>query len=115
MNSSEPNERFFEDLAGAFDDTALESAAAPSKLKARAYSALVRRQQESGPLLGLRDTYADGGGLCVHEHLVRIAPAGSKAQAFNCCSICHARLLAEALDNPPIYWGNCPYVGFKQS
>ena len=114
MNSSEANERFFEDLAGAFDDGASEGAA-PSKLKARVYSALVRKQQESGPLLGLRDSHADGRGLCVHEHVVRIAPLGSTAQAFNCCSVCHARVLAEAFDNPPIYWGNCPYVGFKPS
>jgi hypothetical protein len=114
MNSSEPNERFFEDLASAFDDDAAESAM-PSKLKAKAYSALVNRQQESGPLLGLRDTYAEGRGLCVHEHLVRIAPVGTKAQQFNCCSICHARVLGEALENPPIYWGNCPYAGFKRS
>jgi len=114
MNSSEPNERFLEDLAGALDSDAAESAA-PSKLKAKVYSALARRQQESGPLLGLRETHADGRGLCVHEQVVRIAPVGSKAGAFNCCSLCHARVLAEALDNPPIYWANCPYVGFKQS
>ena len=114
MNNSESNERFFENLAGAFDDTASEGSM-PSKMKAKACSALVRRQQESGPLLGLRDTYAEGRGLCVDEHVVRIAPVGAKAQEFNCCSICHARVLGEALENPPIYWGNCPYVGFKQS
>ena len=114
MNSSAANERFFEDLAGAFDEGA-SGGATPSKLKARVYSALVRKQQESGPLLGLRDSHADGRGLCVHEQLVRIAPLGSTVQAFNCCSVCHARVLAEAFDNPPIYWGNCPYVGFKPS
>jgi len=24
-------------------------------------------------------------------------------------------VLAEAFDNPPIYWAHCPYVAFKES
>ncbi|MGH9499348.1 MAG: hypothetical protein ACRD3L_09425 [Terriglobales bacterium] len=92
-----------------------ETTPAPSRLKSRIYSALVRRQADSGPLLGLEQTRAAGHGLCVFEELVRIAPVGEAAKCFNPCRVCHARALAELLEHPPIYWPNCPYVGFKQS
>jgi hypothetical protein len=87
---------------------------APSPLKARIYSSLVKRQQASGPLLSLALTKASGRGLCVFEDLVQILPVGEKAKAFNCCSVCHARILGEHLEHPPIFWGNCPYVAFRE-
>ena len=86
---------------------------APSRLKSRIYSELVRLQQTQGPLESLPATHESGRRLCVFEDLVRIAPVGEKAKQFNCCSVCHARLLGEKVENAPIYWGNCPYVAFQ--
>jgi hypothetical protein len=91
-----------------------ESVRAPSKLKARVYSALIRRQQSSGPLQRLPETRKAGRGLCVFENFWQFLPLGEKAKCFNCCSLCHARVLAEHLEQPPIYWGNCPYVALKK-
>jgi len=87
----------------------------PSPLKARLYSALVREQQKSGPLASLNDTVAAGYAICVFEKLVQISPVGEKVKSPFFCQVCHARLLAEAFDNPPIYWAHCPYVAFKES
>jgi len=85
---------------------------APARLKSRLYTLLVRRQQESGPLLGLGETRTQGHGLCVFEGLWQRAMSGEEAQRFNCCSVCHARVLAEHLERAPIFWGHCPYVAF---
>jgi hypothetical protein len=87
---------------------------APSSLKARLYTSLVRRQQESGPLSSLNDSVASGQGICVFEKLVQISPIGEKVKSPFFCHICHARVLAERFDNPPIFWPNCPYVMFKE-
>jgi hypothetical protein len=86
---------------------------APSSLKARLYSALVRKQKESGPLASLDESVASGHGICIFEKLVQIAPLGEKAKSPFFCHACHARVLAEHLDNPPIFWPHCPYVAFK--
>ncbi len=91
------------------------SARAPSSLKARLYSALVRSQQESGPLASLDATVASDHGICIFEKLVQIAPVGEKAKSRFFCQVCHARVLAEKFDSPPIFWPHCPYVEFKGS
>ena len=88
------------------------AAPAPARLKSKVYSALVRHMEASGPLLAVGETEATHG-LCVFEKLVEITPLPEKLQTFNACSICHARVLAESLEHPPIYWKNCPYVNFK--
>jgi len=88
-------------------------ASAPPSLKARLYSALVRKQQESGPLASLEVSVADGHGVCVFEKLVQIAPVGDAAKSPFFCTACHARVLAEHFDNPPIFWAHCPYTQFK--
>jgi hypothetical protein len=85
---------------------------APSRLKSRIYSELMKRQAASGPLLGLAETKAQGRGLCVFEELVRIAPVSEAAKQINYCRMCHARLLGESVEHPPIFWPNCPYVDF---
>ena len=85
----------------------------PPSLKARLYSALIRAQQASGPLASLDTTSADHG-LCIFEKLVQIAPVGERAKSHFFCEVCHARLLAERFDNPPIFWPNCPYSKFKK-
>ena len=96
-------------------ETATAGGRAPSRVKAKTYSALVRRQQQSGPLLNLAQTRRAGHGLCVFESLWEQMPLGASAKCFNCCSICHARVLGEKVEPPPIFWGHCPYVAFKKS
>jgi hypothetical protein len=85
---------------------------APSSLKARLYSALIHKQQESGPLASLEMSVADGHNVCVFEKLVQIAPVADAVKSPFFCEICHARVLAEHFDNPPIFWAHCPYVKF---
>ncbi|MFZ3343249.1 MAG: hypothetical protein WA609_03060 [Terriglobales bacterium] len=108
-----PDEGFLERIADAVDLTQHESA--PSRLKAKVYSALVLRQAETGPLSSLTETVACGHDLCVFEELVRIAPVGEGAKSLNFCRVCHARVLAEQIENAPIYWSGCPYVKLKNS
>ncbi len=88
---------------------------APSSLKARLYTALIREQQKTGPLASLDSTVASGRQVCVFEKFVQIAPLGEKAKTPFFCSVCHARILGETFDHPPIFWSNCPYVDFKKS
>ena len=106
------DERFMEELAN-IDLT--ESERAPASLKARVYSALLRRQAESGPLASLAECKLDAHRLCIFEQIVRIAPFGETAKSLNICRVCHARVLAEHMENAPIYWNGCPYVEFKKS
>jgi hypothetical protein len=86
---------------------------APSRLKSRAYSALIHAQQETGPLQTLTESEAAGHGLCIFEKLVQVAPIGERAKAPFICWTCHARILAEHMESAPIYWSNCPYAGFQ--
>ena len=113
MSRQLPEEQWFETLAAESDAAIDTTSRAPSRLKSKLYSAMVRTQQETGPLLGVTETKAAGRGLCVYEELVRISPVGQRAKSFNCCSVCHARVLGEKVENAPIYWGCCPYVGFQ--
>jgi hypothetical protein len=105
-------EQFFQRLAKATDP--LESGAdrAPTRLKARVYSALVAAMASGGPLRSLPETKASGRPLCVFEQLLSVVP-GERVSSINPCRGCHARVLAEHLESPPIYWPHCPYVAFK--
>jgi hypothetical protein len=87
---------------------------APSRLKSRIYSALVRAQPADGPLASLSESKQDGRGLCVFEQLVEIAPVGTPAKSTFYCTTCHARVLAEHMENPPIWWPHCPYASFQK-
>lgn len=87
----------------------------PSSVKARLYSAVIRKQQENGPLASLDSSVAAGHDLCVFEKLVQIVPVGEKAKSPFFCEICHARVMAESFDHPPIFWSGCPYVDFRKS
>ena len=107
------DDEFMERLAAAADLSEREHP--PADLKARLYSALVRQQAQTGPLMSLSETNARGQQLCVFEQLVRIAPVGERAKSLNICRVCHARVLAEHIENAPIYWSGCPYVEFKKS
>jgi hypothetical protein len=112
MTSSSSDERFFAQVSDEGD--APSAARAPSRLKSRIYSALIRKQQETGPLLGLTTTKQTGGRLCVFESLVEISPLTESQKCFNLCSVCHARVLGEHVENAPIFWANCPYVAFQK-
>ena len=92
-----------------------ETKTALSCLKAKIYSALMLRQAETGPLMGLTEVKAGGSTLCVFEELVRVASAGERVESLNICRVCHARVLAEHLERPPIYWQGCPYVQLKKT
>jgi hypothetical protein len=88
---------------------------ASSSLKARLYTALIRQEQQTGRLMDLERTKESGRQLCVFEELVQIAPIGSRAKSSFICGVCHARILAEHFERPPIFWPGCPYVSFKRS
>jgi hypothetical protein len=110
--ASDQDERFIQGIA---DVDLIASEPAPARLKARVYSALLQRQVETGPLASLTESNRRGDELCVFEQLVRISPVGETVKSLNICRVCHARVLAEHMDNPPIYWPGCPYVEFKKS
>jgi len=95
-------------------DEAAFAVRASSRLKARVYSAVTREQQRTGPLQSLSETRAEGRGLCVFESLVQITPAGEETKSRFVCWTCHARVLAENVENAPIFWANCPYVVFQK-
>lgn len=84
-----------------------------SRLKSRIYSTLISRQQQNGPLLSLTATKESGRKLCVFEELVQIAPVGESAECLNLCRVCHARVLAERVENAPVFWPGCPYARFQ--
>ena len=105
-------EEFFTRLAEAIDAAPGSSKRAPARLKARVYSALVVEQAARGPLLSLPATLAGGRPLCVFEQVLHVVP-NERIASVNPCRVCHARVLAEHFESPPIYWPNCPYVGFR--
>ena len=105
-------ERFFTTLAEKIDAMPGAGEEAPSRVKARLYSALVLEQATSGPLRSLPVTKAAGRPLCVFENVLCVVP-NERVAAMNPCRVCHARLLAERFKSPPIYWPHCPYVDFQ--
>jgi hypothetical protein len=112
MSDRMNEDRLFESLA---ERTAPAAAKAPARLKSRIYSALLARQAERGPLASVAESKTAGAGLCFFEELVRIAPIGEPLKHANPCTVCHARILAERFEHPPIYWPNCPYTRFKKA
>src|SRR5438105_4488374 len=108
------DKEFFRLLGGPENDENAAHGDAPSPLKAQIYSLLVAEQQKSGPLLGLRETEAAGHLLCAWEKLMAAAPIGENGKQMFHCHLCHARLLAEHFENPPIAWAHCPYLDFKK-
>ncbi|MEO8050378.1 MAG: hypothetical protein ABI833_08200 [Acidobacteriota bacterium] len=84
---------------------------ASSRLKSRILSTLVSLQQAEGSLRILSESRDHGEQLCVFEHAVAILPS-EELQSRNPCAVCHARLLAEHVENAPIYWPGCPYARF---
>ena len=98
------------------DGTVLtDSTPAPTRLKSRVYSALMQLEAQASPLMSLAENKSRGQHLCAFEELVQIAPIGESAKCLNICRVCHARVLAERVENAPIYWPGCPYVGFQKS
>jgi hypothetical protein len=112
---SEPirEDPFFERLSAATETAAGELTKAPSRLKAKVYSALLSQQIASGPLLSVSATEASGRSLCVFEKAVEVLPVGEGIKRLNFCRVCHARVAAEKMENAPIYWPHCPYSEFQ--
>ena len=110
MNDHAPDDLLFEEFAERAPATELR---APSQLKSRIYSRLMLEEVKTGPLRSISECARDGRKLCIWEELVRIVPLGESAKQQNICRVCHARLLAEKIENAPIYWPNCPYVRFQ--
>ena len=108
-----PEEQFMESIAAQVE--LQDARPAPASLKARIYSGLVLRQGESGPLASLTASRERGQRLCIFEQLVQIVPVGETVKSLNICRVCHARVLAEHFETPPIYWTGCPYAEFKKS
>ena len=108
------DEAFFTRIAGEHEALEGDTERAPARLTSRIYSALVRRQAETGPLLSLSETRAAGRGLCVFERGLEIVAVAEPLNVLNPCCVCHARVLAERFDSPPIFWPHCPYVSFHR-
>ena len=111
-----PRHTTIEDLFSSLadDDKKAADVRAPSRMKARLYSALIAAQQQTGPLQSLSETRDSGHGLCVFERLVQIAPVGERAKSRFFCWTCHARIVAETVERPPVFWANCPYASFRK-
>jgi hypothetical protein len=107
-------DRWFEEFAAVTDSSA-EPSRAPARLRSRIYTALIREQQRTGQLASVSSTRAAGRKLCVFEQLVEITPAGETTKSRYFCQVCHARILAENFEHPPIWWPNCPYAEFKKT
>ena len=108
------DERFFARLAEKTDAAEGVNERAPARLKSRLYSALVAEQAAGGTLLSLSTIRAEGNSLCVFENVLQLMPVGEHLTSLNPCRVCHARLLAEHFESPPIYWPHCPYVEFRR-
>jgi len=104
----------FHTLAAQTDATEHALERAPARLKSTIYSAMVQRQVSTGPLLSLSAVKAAGHALCVFEDAVQAIPVSDRVKAMNPCRVCHARLLAERFESPPIVWPHCPYVQFHR-
>ncbi|HEY6293340.1 MAG TPA: hypothetical protein VI455_17455, partial [Terriglobia bacterium] len=83
------DEKLFSQLADRISLDSTFAPRAPSRLKARIYSALMLRESASKGLRSIPETKAEGGKLCVFEELVRIAPVSTKMKSLNICRICH--------------------------
>jgi hypothetical protein len=106
------DDTFFEGIAA--ETSSDPERKAPARLKSQVYTSLVRAQQTEGPLESLTGTKQAGRDLCVFEELVEITPMGAQAKTRFYCSVCHARFLAEHLENAPIWWPHCPYAEFQK-
>ena len=102
-------DRAFEDLAAATDGPRH----APTRLKSRVYSALMRASAASGPLRPLAACEQEGRDLCVWERLARAASGGTLG-GLNYCRVCHARVLGERVEGAPLAWHGCPYADFQK-
>jgi hypothetical protein len=114
MAEPKKTDRDFQELAASVKLAKPGATRAPARLKARVYSALMLAEAAQGELRDMAETRKAGRGLCAFEELVRMAPVSRKLKSANICRLCHARVLAEMLEKPPIYWPHCPYAEFKK-
>jgi hypothetical protein len=86
---------------------------APSRLKSRVYSALLREAAREHRIESLTQTREHGSCLCVFEKFVQILPLGAGMDTLNYCRFCHGRVLGEAVEGAPLFWKGCPYADFQ--
>lgn len=101
-----PNSELWDEFAGSGD--------APARLKSRVFSRVNLEQAKQGPLASVSESKAAGRALCVFENIMEIAPTGDAIKRMNYCRVCHARVLAENMDQAPIWWPGCPYAEFQK-
>lgn len=92
-----------------------EDPQAPARLRSKIFSRLMEEQAREGPLASVSESKAAGRDLCVFEEIMRLAPVGEEIRKLNYCRVCHARVLAENMDNAPIWWEGCPYAQFHRA
>ncbi len=95
-------------------DAAAEPEAASARLRSNILSRVNQEQTRQGPLASVSESKAAGRELCVFEEIMRVVPVGEDARKLNYCRVCHARVLAENMDNAPIWWAGCPYAQFHR-
>ena len=101
----------WEQIIEATADSSAAPKKASSRLKSRIFSQLMKLEQAEGPLRTLAANKAAADPLCVFEHLVALLPSAD-LQSCNPCTVCHARVLGEHVEQAPIYWPGCSYVKF---
>ncbi len=107
-------DNLWREFAAAADEEDPASAQAPARLQSRILSRLNLEQTKDGPLASVSESKAAGRELCVFEEIMRIAPVGEALRKPNYCRVCHARVLAEAMEEAPIWWAGCPYAQFHK-
>lgn len=103
------NDQFFEWLAQPTE----AAARAPSRVKAKLYSALLDKAEQAAPLRSLTATRRAGYGLCVWERAVQTLP-GQAIDTVNHCKTCHARWVGEHIEAALLPWAHCPYAQMQK-
>ena len=101
-----PNSELWDEFAASGD--------APARLKSRIFSRVNLEQAKEGPLASVSESKAAGRALCVFENIMEVAPTGDAIKRMNYCRVCHARMLAENMEDAPIWWPGCPYADFQK-
>jgi hypothetical protein len=97
-----------------WEEFAASGGDAPARLKSRVFSRLNLEQAKEGPLASVSESKAAGRALCVFEEIMEVAPTGDAIKRMNYCRVCHARVLAEKMEQAPIWWPGCPYAEFQK-
>ena len=109
-DESRHDDGLFERLAGVENPELF----APSRLKSRIYSALMREATRTRQMQPLAVSETAGGCLCVFERFIQILPLPAAMGTLNYCRFCHPRLMGETMEGAPVFWKGCPYAEFQR-